>query len=299
MNTEPNVASSAGVPELSDPEFMMFRKFIQQETGICLDTSKKEVFTLRLSRRMRQIGYTSYGEYYRLIHNRNAEEMSYFLECICIHETYFFREPDHFRFLQEKVYPVWDKEAKEGRRAKQVRAWSVACSTGEEAYSLGMTLLEAFPPPSWQLEVLATDISTHTLELARKGVWPVERSVQHIPQKYLKAYMLRGKGNQQGLCKATPELSSIIRLDRINLNDHAYLIKGLYDIIFCRHVVMYFDQETMDRVIHQLCRHLAPNGYLFLGETELFHPSDPSLKSVAPSVYFRAGDPPASSGAKA
>src|SRR6266478_1103499 len=99
-----SLAKSFSFP-LSDSEFSLFRNFIKQETGIHIDHSKKEIFALRLSRRMRQIGFTSYGEYYRVIHNRNVEEMSYFLECICIHETYFFREPDHFQYLEKHIYP--------------------------------------------------------------------------------------------------------------------------------------------------------------------------------------------------
>ena len=283
----PSPASPSTIAPLTDPEFALFRRFVYQATGIHLTDAKKQIFAVRLARRLRQLNLSSYGEYFRLIHERTPGEMGHFLECVCVHETRFFRDQEQFRHLEAEILPRWVEEAKSGRRSYRVRAWSAACSTGEEPYSLAMVLADALPSPPWNVDILASDISHQTLEIARKGIWPID-AADPIPPRYLKKYMLKGTNSQQGYCKASAELRSMMRFEPINLNDFAYPVQGEFDLIFCRHVTLYFDAETTRRVVGQLCRHLAPKGFLFMGETEVLTEGFRHLRSPHPAVYTRA-----------
>lgn len=285
------------VPAMSDEEFARFQDFTRRMTGISMGHAKKQIFSLRLFRRMRKLEYDSWGEYYRLLHQGRAEELSYFIECVCIHETKFFREIEHFQYLRENVFPRWKAEAEAGARPFVIRGWSSACSTGEEAYSLAMVMAASFPAPRWKIEVLGSDISLQTLETARKGVWPIE-AAQYVPENYRKSYMLRGKGSMAEFCKISPALNPIVRFERVNLNDYAYLVSGQFDVIFCRHVTLYFDKETMQRVVSQLSRHLKPEGCFLTGESEILRDGFPYFKSLAPTIYaFADGQRPATPGA--
>ena len=187
------------------------------------------------------------------------------LDAICTNETHFFREPRHWEFLAERVFPAWRDEADAGRRPRRVRVWSAACSTGEEPYSLAMSLLTAFPA-GWALEVLATDLSTKILERAAAGVWPLAKA-KEIPEPYLKAFMLKGFGAQEGLMRAGPEIRALVRFDRVNLIGDDWPPGPPFDLVFCRNVLIYFDRHRR-AVVDRLLDRLAPRGYLFLGHAE-------------------------------
>jgi chemotaxis protein methyltransferase CheR len=171
-----------------------------------------------------------------------------------------------------------------------VRAWSAACSTGEEPYSLAMTLLSRFPPGSgWQIEILATDLSTKVLKQARAGLWSIDKAGD-IPLTYRKEFMLRGTGSYSGKMKAGPEVRSVITFERVNLNDPAYAVKGTFDLIFCRNVLIYFDLPSKSLVIDRLLHHLSPGGCLFMGYAETTTGISDQLVSVGPNVYGRSED---------
>jgi chemotaxis protein methyltransferase CheR len=174
---------------------------------------------------------------------------------------------------------------------RRIRAWSAACSTGEEPYSLAMTLLAHFPPSSgWTLEILASDLSTRALGQARAGLWSIDKA-REIPERHLKAFMLRGRGPQEGVMKAGPEIRSLLRFQRVNLNQDRYPVAGPFDLVFCRNVLIYFDVASKARVVHRLLDQLAPCGYLFLGHAESLTGLSGRVRSVGPTVYVRAGEP--------
>jgi chemotaxis protein methyltransferase CheR len=209
------------------------------------------------------------------------------LDHVTTNETHFFREPRHFELLAADVFPRWSADAAAGRRPRRARIWSAACSTGEEPYSLAMALLRAFPPGSgWDLEILATDLSTRVLDRARAALWPLEKA-KEIPDADLKAFMLRGTGSQEGLMKAGPELRELVRFQRLNLNDAAYPGVGEFDLVLCRNVLIYFDAPTKERVVGRLLEHLAPDGLLFLGHAESVVGTGLPLQPVVPTVYRR------------
>jgi chemotaxis protein methyltransferase CheR len=162
---------------ITNQEFALFQALIHREAGICLSPAKKTLLVGRLTRRLRDMGLNSFEAYYRRVVERGEEELARLLDCICTNETHFFREPPQFEFLELRGFPEWAARAASGLRARRIRVWSAGCSTGEEPYSVAMTLWEHFPPADgWEIEILATDLSTRALEQARAAVWPIEKA---------------------------------------------------------------------------------------------------------------------------
>jgi chemotaxis protein methyltransferase CheR len=209
------------------------------------------------------------------------------LDAITTNETQFFREPRHFELLSETFIPAWRAEAARGARARHIRVWSAGCSTGEEPYSLAMTLLAALPPTDgWEIEILATDLSTRVLEHARQGIFTEERAAA-IPRALLQTFMLKGFASQAGHVKVSPALQTAVTFRRLNLNDDVYPVTGPFDAIFCRNVFIYFNQTTRHRMVQQLLSHLDPGGIFFIGHSESLA-GVPGVETVVPTVYRRA-----------
>jgi chemotaxis protein methyltransferase CheR len=267
---------------VTDRDFVRFQTLIHREAGIWLAPVKKALLVGRLAKRLRELGLDSYGDYYERAVEDEAERIR-MLDCICTNETHFFREPRHFEFLSERVFPAWRDEADAGRRPRRLRVWSAACSTGEEPYTLAMVLLTAFPS-GWELEVVASDLSTKVLARAAAGLWPLEKS-QEIPADHLKAFMLKGFGAQEGLMKAGPEIRAIVRFARVNLVGSDWPGGPPFDLVFCRNVLIYFDRPAKIAVVERLVDRLEPRGYLFLGHAESLGGFTTRARAVVPTVY--------------
>ena len=281
------IAESPGIaPDL----FSGFQSLIYNEAGIWLASHKTSLLTGRLARRLRLLGLNSMQEYYRLVTQPDQQhERALMIDCITTNETHFFREPRHFELLAGRIFPRWKEQAAAGARPKRIRVWSAGCSTGEEPYSLAMMLLKYFPAElGWDLEVLATDISTCVLEKARAAIFPLDKS-KELPKDYLHAYMLKGIADQEGTMKASPEVQRLVRFARVNLHADSYPFSGSFDLIFCRNVLIYFDQDSKKNVVSGLQRHLSPDGLLFVGHSENLNGVAPRLKSIVPTVYALAG----------
>jgi len=277
---------------VDDHQFARFQALVHREAGIWLSPVKKALLVGRLARRLRELGLGSYRRYYDLVREDPAE-LVHMLDCLTTNETHFFREPRHFAFLAEEVYPRWHAEALAGARPRSIRAWSAACSTGEEPYSLAMSLLRTFPPGSgWDIEILGTDLSTRALDRARAAVWPIAKA-REIPAADLRAFMLRGVGSQSGRMRAGPEIRGLVRFARLNLNDASWPGLGTFDLVFCRNVLIYFAPATKEKVVGSLLRHVGPAGLLFLGHAESLSGMGHAVRSVLPTVYARAGVEPA------
>lgn len=280
----PVLAAGPTVRPLTEREFRLFQALIYRETGIHLSDAKRALLVGRLSRRLRQLGLPSFEAYYRhVLEGADGEERVRMINAICTHETHFFREPRQFEFLEHTVLPQWRAQADAGARSRRVRAWSAACSSGEEPYSLAMTLL-AHLPASWEVEVVGTDLSTSVLERARAAVWPVEKAAE-IPAAYTKRFMLRGRGDRAGLMKAGPEIRAVVRFQHLNLNQPGYALTGPFDLVFCRNVLIYFDNESKAGAIGRLLERLAPTGLLFLGHAESLNGLATRAHTVIPTVY--------------
>jgi len=266
--------------------FSKYQQLIYQEAGIWLATHKHALLTGRLARRLRLLGLSNMQEYYQLVTQPDQQhERAVMIDCITTNHTHFFREPRHFDYLEREVFPKWQQEAAAGQRLMRLRIWSAGCSSGEEPYSLAMLLLKYFPEgKGWDLEVLGTDISTRVLEKARAAMYPIEKS-KEIPAEHLRAYMLKGRGDDKAVMKVSPELHRVVRFARVNLHADSYPILGAFDLIFCRNVLIYFDQDSKIKVIGGILRHLSPSGLLFVGHSEHLGGIAPNLKTVAPTIH--------------
>lgn len=293
-DTPPDRGLSAGpgIRPLTDREFKLFQALIHDEAGIYLADVKKALLVGRLSRRIRELGLDSFEAYYqRIVGAAHPGERVELINNICTHETHFFREPRQFDFLERTVAPRWRARADAGGRPKHIRAWSAACSSGEEPYSLAMSLLTHFPArEGWSIEILATDISTRVLDRARAAIWPIEKAAQ-IPTPYLKRFMLRGGpghgGEHHGKMKAGPEIRAAVTFQQLNLHADTYAIGDAFDLIFCRNVLIYFNAASKEHVISRLLGRLAEGGLLFLGHAESLTGMRDQPRVIIPTVYSR------------
>ena len=273
---------------LSEGDFLLFQQLIEKEAGIHLAAEKKALLVGRLTRRLRELRILTLRTYYKRVITDPAE-LTRMLDCISTNETHFFREPGHYELLSQTILPWWSDTAKAAGRTRQIRVWSAGCSTGEEPYSLAMTLLDHFPNSSgWHVDILATDLSTRVLQSAQEAEWPIEKA-REIPTPYLKAYMRRGTGVHEGTMRAGSEIRQVVRFERLNLLEPASYPKSkLFDLIFCRNVLIYFQPDTKRQVIERLLSHLAPDGYLFVGHSESLNHLTDAVRTVIPTVYTRA-----------
>jgi chemotaxis protein methyltransferase CheR len=277
---------------LTEREFKRFQALIHGAAGIHLSDVKQALLVGRLSARVRELGLSSFGAYYDYVTDpAHAAERVEMVNRICTHETHFFREPRQFEFLERSAIPAWEADAQAGRRARRLRVWSAGCSSGEEPFSVAMSLLAHLPAEaSWDLDVLATDLSTRVLDRARAATWPIAKSAE-IPGAYLRRFMLRGQGDQSGHMRAGPEIRSIVRFEQLNLNDERAAVRGSFDLILCRNVLIYFDAPTRERVTRRLLSHLVPGGLLFLGHAESLNNLSDRPRCIIPTVYTVEGAP--------
>jgi len=277
---------SANEPaSLTEQEFTLFQRLILREAGIYLSEAKRALLVGRLIRRVRELELPTFGAYYARIAGGDAQELVRLLDAIATNETHFFREPKQFELLEDRVCSEWLVEAAAAQRARRVRVWSAACSTGEEPYSIAMVLLDRLGE-DWDLEIVASDLSTKVLDRAAQAVFPIGRA-EEIPEHYRRRFMLRGIGPEEGNCRAGKAVRAPVRFERINLNDDEYPVTGMFDAIFCRNVLIYFDGPSRLRVIERLTRRLVPGGYLFLGHAESAARTATDLRPVMPAVYQR------------
>jgi chemotaxis protein methyltransferase CheR len=284
------------IPDLAAGEFALFQALVLRESGIHLGAKNRAMLVSRLWKRLRALELNSFSAYYRRV-KADPQEMVLMLDCICTNETHFFREPAAFDCLRQRIFSEWLAKADANKRSRTLRVWSAACSTGEEPYSLAMTLLSQFSPSAgWNIEVLGTDLSTKVLARASAGIWPTEK-MSDVPVEYQRKFMLKGFGPEKGKIKATDEVRKVIRFQRMNLTQEPYSVTGPFDLIFCRNVLIYFQWETKIKVVDRLGRFLTPDGYLFLGHAESLHGVADKLQSVAPKVFPAPRLPAARSGA--
>ncbi|MDR6959621.1 chemotaxis protein methyltransferase CheR [Pseudomonas brassicacearum] len=260
---------------LTDREFSQFQSWLYQAAGINLSPAKKALVAGRLFKRLKHYELGSYGEYFKLIMNgQRTDELQVALDLLTTNETYFFREPKHFDFLRQHVLP-------HATPGKVFRLWSAASSSGEEPYSLAMTLAEGLGTTPW--EVIGSDISSQVLAKARAGHYPMERA-RTLPHPLLVKYCLKGTGSQQGTFLIDRTLRSRVNFVQVNLNDTLPEL-GEFDVIFLRNVMIYFDQPTKIKVVARLLPRLKSGGYFIVSHSESLNGISDALKLVAPSIY--------------
>ncbi len=269
--------------ELTDAELAAIVRLVYERSGITLHDGKRALITARLQKRVRQGGFTSFGEYLRHVEtDRSGDELTAFLDAIATNHTSFFREPQHFAYLRDVVLPQFERV--NGR--EPIRAWSAACSTGEEPYTIAMTALErAGVDNRSPVRILASDLSTKALTTARNGVYKTDR-VETVQLPILRKYFEKGLGRQDGLVRVGPELRALVDFKRMNLLELPPG-DGQFDVIFCRNVMIYFDLPVRQRVVSALERRLRPSGYLFISHSESLNGVSHRLRWVAPAIYRR------------
>lgn len=266
---------------MTDEEFQRFRALIYAESGINLNDNKKALLVSRLSKRMRELGLQSFSHYYDYVTAESGgEEFVRMLDLISTNKTDFFREPKHFEFLRERIVP-------ELAAIRRIRIWSAASSSGEEPYTIAMTLYDALEQPQqWDCRILASDISTRMLAKAATGIYEEER-VQELPSELVRRHFLKGYGAATGKVKVKAHLSAMVQFRRINLMEARFPIKSPLDAIFCRNVMIYFDRPTQARLVKKLYQYLRPGGYLFIGHSESLQWIDHPFCYIAPTIYRR------------
>jgi chemotaxis protein methyltransferase CheR len=266
---------------LTDRELRAIVALVYEKSGITLHEGKRELVAARLQKRLRQLGLSSYQEYLtRLSHDQTGDELTILLDAIATNHTSFFREPQHFAFLRDQVVPgLADKLA----RAGTVDAWCAAASSGEEPVTIAITMLEAGIE---RVRLLSSDLSTKALAVARQGTYKMDR-VQGVPPALLRKYFQKGLGAQDGLARVAPEVRRLIEYRALNLIAMERLDR-MFDFIFCRNVMIYFDKTVQQRVVSMLERHLAPGGYMFISHSESLTGISHKMQWVAPAVYRRS-----------
>jgi chemotaxis protein methyltransferase CheR len=267
------------ITQLTDKEFEQFQSLIYQQVGINLDAPKKTLVVSRLSKRLRELNLPSFQAYYDCVSREGGEEeLIQLLDLISTNKTDFFREAIHFDFLKEKILPFLQK-------TKLLRIWSSASSSGEEPYTIAMTLCDAIPDISrWDIKILASDISTRVLSKAASGMYEEER-IRQLPKEVVLRHFLRGKGPQSGKYKVRPNVAKLVAFRRINLMDPTFPIRSPLDVIFCRNVMIYFDRPTQTKLMEKFYRYLRPGGFLFIGHSESLQWVEHQFTYLCPTIY--------------
>jgi chemotaxis protein methyltransferase CheR len=263
---------------ITDEEFNQIRDLIYEKAGISMSPVKKTLVVSRLSKRLRHYGFSKYSQYYDMVVKGNAvEEMQVMIDLLTTNETYFFREEKHFDFIQREVLTKWPAN-------KKLRAWSAACSRGQEPYTLAMVLAD-YLGVGGNWEIQATDISSKVLKYAREGSYPIDEA-KNIPKKYLSKYCLKGIRSQEGTLLIDRALRSRIEYFPLNLNA-PWPDLGKYSVIMLRNVMIYFDVNTKAKLVNRLYQLLEPGGYLLIGHSETLSQINTKLSLVRPSIYRR------------
>lgn len=264
---------------ISDHDFKLFQRLIYRLAGISMSDAKKVLLVGRLSKRLRHYGLDSFGDYYRMLASGDyPDEVQQMVDLLTTNETYFFREPAHFDFLREVAA---------ARRGKGMfRAWSAASSSGEEAYTMAMVLAETLGLSApW--EIVGSDISLTVLERARAGHYSLERA-SGIPIELLKKYCLKGVREQAGTFLIGQALRERVRFVQLNLVALEPGDIGLFDVIFLRNVMIYFDNDTKRKVVANILPQLKPDGYFVVGHSETLNGLSDDLVALRPTIYRRA-----------
>ena len=267
--------------ELNDTQFEKISQLLYRLCGINLRTGKEELVKARLVKRLRFLGMESFDEYLRLIEEDPCgEELALMVDALTTNKTSFFREPEHFEYLRQEVLPAL------GQNRARMRFWSAGCSSGEEPFSLAMLLREELPGLDRQdVRILATDISVETLGKAREAVYD-EEILKDVPALLLQKYFTCTKSKPPRTYKAKESIRKMIYFSRLNLMD-AWPMRGPFDVIFCRNVMIYFDKPTQERLVNCFFELLAPGGYLFVGHSESLAYVSHKFSYVKPAVYVR------------
>jgi len=279
-------AATAGVldsiPVLKAGEFEKISKLAYEHFGLDLSNGKEGLVAARLGKKLRELGMKTFQQYYdHVMADKTGAAMTAMVDHLTTNHTSFFREPRHFDFLRETIYPAV-------RSRSRIDIWSAACSSGEEPYSIAMTLLEEFgAEAAAKVKIRATDISTRVLEKGKRGIYGADR-FEGIAMPLMQRYLLKGKDDSVGSYRFKNEVRSMIEFEHLNL------MEGLPQgyscaVIFCRNIMIYFDKPTQESLVRRLSEHIEDGGYLFIGHSESLNGITHGLEYVSPAIYCKPG----------
>jgi len=259
--------------------FNKFREIVYDNSGIALNDTKEAMVSARIGKRMRILDFDTHQQYLDfLLSEKSGNEITHFLDVISTNVTSFFRESTHFDFLAS-VMSKWIEKGKQ-----RIRIWSAAASTGEEPYSIAMTMLETSGSRNIDMRILATDISTCALATAQKGVYP-SSTLEGVQDAYKKRFFVAEKKQGDFFYQANNQLKNMIVFRRLNLSSPPFPMTGQLDMVFCRNVMIYFDTHVRTRLVNEISRLLKPSGYLLTGHAEGLTSIKTELKCLEPSIY--------------
>jgi len=275
--------AAAGGPQLGETEFQFLRDFVHRHCGIALSEQKRQLVQGRLLRRLRALRLGDFAGYCELLRRDPDAELGELASAISTNVTAFFREAHHYELLENELLPQWLEHKR--RSGDRLRIWSAGCATGEEPYAMAMVLAEALERAGKTVDakILATDLSPQALGVARKGVYALDR-LGGVSEERRRRWFLRGEGEYEGYARVHPRLRELVTVLPLNLL-HDWPMQGPFDAIFCRNVVIYFDQPTKQRLFRRYAQMLPPGGYLFLGHSESMHGLSDDFELVGRTTY--------------
>jgi len=280
------VDRSIKVATMSDRDFSRLGEFIHDSCGIKITPAKKVMLESRLGKRLKHLSISSFRDYFDYLFSPEGlqNELVHMIDVVTTNKTDFFREPAHFSYLAGNAAPELMSLYGAGTR-RNLNIWSAGCSTGEEPYTIAMVLNDLNEKyHGFRYEVLATDISTKVLDIAKLGIYS-EDKVGPVPDPLKGRYLMRGKGSRQGMIRIVPELRERVKFRRLNFMEGDFGMREHVDIIFCRNVIIYFDRITQEKLLKRFCGHLVHGGYVIMGHSETLQGMDLPLVPVAPTVY--------------
>ena len=274
-----------GLIDIKEEEFRHISQLVYQRFGINLTEKKKVLVRGRLNKLLHQLGYTDFQSYYEdITKDPSGYGLLQLVDRISTNHTFFFRENDHFDFLKNRVLPGIERML-EDQKNRDIRVWCAGCATGEEAYTLAIVLAEYFGPDFFTLgpPILATDISTTALEKAMLGMYGAERLTQ-LPKTMLQKYFIP---NEAGGFTVKDSLRKLVVYKRLNFKRDSFPFKGKFHTIFCRNVMIYFDQPTKEELVSKFSRYLVDGGHFFIGHSESLGRTNANFQYVQPAVYMK------------
>ena len=272
--------------KMTDHEFRRLSRFITEQAGIKMPDVKKVMLQSRLQKRLRHLGFTNFKDYVDFVFSEEGlqNELIQMLDVVSTNKTDFFREPVHFEFMEKTILPEYVKKFPLNRPLK---VWSAGCSSGEEVYTVAMTISEFKKEhPGLDYSILGTDISTDILRKAVDAIYKEEKTAV-IPLDLKKKYLLKSKDRSKKLVRIVPELRKKAVYRRMNFMDDYYDVSETFDVIFCRNVLIYFNREIQEAVIRKLLLKLRKGGYFFIGHSESIMGMDVPLKQIRPTIFRR------------
>ena len=275
-STPPARDSGAREFAFTTADFERVRKLIYAHAGIALSPAKQDMVYSRLARRLRETRLKTFGEYLALLERGDKAEWEKFVNSLTTNLTSFFREPHHFPLLAEHLKKLQGKSP--------IKIWCSAASTGEEPYSIAMTAVEAFNSFTPPVTIIASDLDTNVLATAAKGVYAHDRIDKLSPER-LSRFFMRGTGAQEGNYTVKPELRRMITFQRLNLLEPNWSLRGPFDALFCRNVMIYFDKPTQYKILSRFAPLMSDQGLLFAGHSESFLHAADLFRSLGKTVY--------------